>query len=163
MGRGAARKKRRAIARGEIPKEPSALEKTLAESRTPRADNRLIARAARARWNISDADREMVVNRMVNILNNGETSRDMVNAARALISIDKLNIDVELAEKNKSEAIPVESEQTSTSQELREQILREPDYLEYRRQVAASAGNGDTGVVRSVDQPGTLEAGSASD
>ena len=60
------------------------------------SDIRLVSRAVRERWPVSDEMRKKIVDSLMTVLIAGE-SREIVAACRVLASIDKMNVDLQNA------------------------------------------------------------------
>ena len=61
-----------------------------------RSDIRLVGRAVKERWPISDDMRKRIVDSLMTVLVAGEP-REIVSACRVLASIDKMNVDLDHA------------------------------------------------------------------
>ena len=60
------------------------------------SDIRLVSRAVRERWPVSDEMRKKIVDSLMTVLIAGEP-REIVSACRVLASIDKMNVDLQNA------------------------------------------------------------------
>lgn len=74
-------------------------------------EDRMDARALRERWPITPSQRRQIADRLIEIVNDPSSSpREVVTAARALITADKVNIDSDAVDKmpDQSEADSLE-------------------------------------------------------
>lgn len=123
----------------------------------------MFERAIRERWPIPETHRSAIITKLMKvILSNESTTREVVSACRAVISADKINVDLEVPKAAHTHQ-HLHLEGGVSMEEFRQQILNDPQYLDYLRSQAVAHENGNACVVRSSGISGAMEAGPASD
>lgn len=160
------------------PVKAEAIMPAFSETRTPKQDARMIQRAILNRWPINEEIRQKIVSQMSAIASHGESDRDRIGAARVLVSADSLNLQGEKLDLDREQfehakqtgsqsAISVNIENNIPAQtvsELRQQMLADSKYVEFLRHDASTdSADVDASPVRPACEPGTVEAGPASD
>lgn len=75
-------------------------------------DVRMVERAIRERWPISDDQRKGIVNKLILIaLSRDSSAREAVSACKAVIAADKINVNLSVAAKDQRIVAPVHSHQ----------------------------------------------------
>lgn len=110
-----------------------ALPPSFADDHHSRADSRLIARAIRARWEVDPKYAQPLLNRQVRIAL-GEDDRNAIAAFRAILESQKVELAIQEHEN------PTTQKHEHTHQVavavVRQELLNDPDYLEFQRQRA---------------------------
>jgi len=153
----------------------------LVDPHRTRSDCRMLARAVKNRWHVADEVKELVVDRLTEIVdkrsisvtnregdvNECEDTADShaIAASRVLVAIvgqvqadDHMQIKADVATNAKPAGDTIIIGQTVNA--ARQLIVRDPGYIEYLRDRAARE-DGYASAVGEVLQPGTLEAGQA--
>lgn len=155
------------------------------ENKVSRSDMRLARRAVVNRWNISDKTRRLVVDKLSDVVRTG-ISREIVAAARVLVSADALNLRQQELDKPKPSVenavnvnviggnggVSVSVGEVAAM--VRQEILADDDYLDYQRRTLVGecrvvpadeprrdSEDGNASTVREHGEPGTVVAGSA--
>lgn len=121
---------------------------------------RLLARAIRERWPISEDVRARVVNQMSKVVDGSPEERNVIAAARVLVQADACNLREQALDQPQTVLHHHSGAVGVGIVELRQEVLHDPNYLEFLRHRAA-AENGDAGVVRANDQQRPLEDAAA--
>lgn len=130
----------------------------LADEHHTRADLKMIERAQRQGWGISQKRRAAVVSKMSELVEKATDNRTKVGAAKVLVQADAINVKREqLAQKDEHHAagqtLHVDHSGGLVVGVLRDTVINDPRYLEYLRSKAI-AGNGDAGPVGAIDHEG---------
>lgn len=104
-------------------------------------DLKMIERAIRNRWPISDELKAMIADRVTGIVETSESTRDVINAARVAIQADALNAKREAMELDAEKGPEIHLHAHTGTQAAREVIEGDPEYLEYLRTKALGGGS----------------------
>lgn len=157
------------------------------EIQATRGDMALVKYAVRQRWPISDQVRSDLVSQMSSVMKNSLNDRDRVAAAKVIALADDINLKDEglrhqrrvakeerLNKNNGNSAsnsgpsvvVQVAGQNVAVgvdaTRAMREEMLRDPRYLEFLRSRVVE-GNCDSGAVRESGVGGAVETGEASE
>jgi cytosine/adenosine deaminase-related metal-dependent hydrolase len=105
---------------------------------------KMIERAIRNRWPISDELKAKIAERVSGIVEMSDSTRDVINAARVAIQADSLNAMREAMELDAEKGPEIHLHAHTGTEAARQVIESEPDYLEYLRNKALESGSSDS-------------------
>jgi hypothetical protein len=107
-------------------------------------DMKMIERAIKNRWPISDELKAKIAERVSGIVEHSDSTRDVINAARVAIQADGLNAKREAMELDAERGPEIHLHAHTGTEAARQVIESEPDYLEYLRNKALESGSSDS-------------------
>ena len=107
-------------------------------------DLKMIERAVKNRWPISDELKALIAERVTGIVETSESTRDVINAARVAIQADGLNAKREAMELDAVKGPEIHLHAHTGTQAARDVIEGDPEYLEYLRTKALGGGSQDS-------------------